>query len=105
MGIGKELLACLQAILAGNVVCLVYEALRVFRRIVRHHSIAIAIEDLIFWIWTGIHLFIRIFRTCDGVIRWYFVVGVLFGGIITYGICEKLLKNILRIVQKKGKIK
>ena len=84
LGIGKELSVFLHAILAGNLVCLVYYFLRILRRIIKHNLLAISLEDIIFWIWTGIHLFIQIYRTSDGSIRWYFVVGVLCGGIFTY---------------------
>ena len=93
MGIEKELLAFLQAIFAGNMVCLVYDALRIWRRILRHNLWIIALEDILFWVWTSIHIYVRIFQTCDGIIRWYFVVGTIVGGILTYCIMEKILKK------------
>ena len=61
-GFGKELSVFLHAILAGNLVCLVYYFLRILRRIIKHNLLAISLEDIIFWVWTGIHLFIQISR-------------------------------------------
>lgn len=101
LGIGKELSVFIQAMLAGNLVCLVYYSLRVLRRIIRHNLFAISVEDIIFWIWTGIHLFIQIYKASDGSIRWYFVVGVFLGGIITYWLIEKVIKKYVAKLGKK----
>ena len=101
LGIGKELSVFLHAILAGNLVCLVYYFLRILRRIIKHNLLAISLEDVIFWIWAGIHLFVQIYRTSDGSIRWYFVVGVLCGGIFTYFFIEKIVKKYVAKLRKK----
>ena len=100
LGIEKELLVFIQAILAGNLVCLVYCFLRVLRRIIKHNLFFISLEDLMFWIWTGIYLFVQMFKTCDGNIRWYFVIGVLLGGAFT---CYFILKLVKKYVAKWGK--
>ena len=101
LGIGKELSVFIQAILAGNVVCLVYYSLRILRRIVKHNLLMVSIEDAIFWIWTAIHLFLRIYRASEGSIRWYFVVGVFLGGIVTYCLMEKIIKKYVAKSRKK----
>lgn len=95
LGIEKELAVFLQAILSGNLVCLVYNALRVFRRILKHNLVWISIEDLLFWIGTGFYLFLQIYQSSNGVIRWYFVIGVILGGIITYVIVDKIMKKYI----------
>ena len=95
LGIEKELIVFLQAVLAGNLVCLVYSAFRVFRRLVVHNLVWISVEDLLFWIGTGFYLFYQIHKNCNGVIRWYFVIGVLTGGIITYSIVDKIIKKYI----------
>lgn len=95
LGIEKELVVFLQSILAGNTVWLVYSAIRVLRRIIKHSLVWISIEDLLFWIGTGFYLFYQIHRASNGVIRWYFVIGVLIGGILTYCIVDKILKKYI----------
>ena len=95
LGIEKELVVFLQALLAGNLVCLIYSALRVFRRIIVHNLIWISIEDILFWIGTGFYLFYQIYQNSNGIIRWYFVIGVLIGGIITYVFVDKILKKYI----------
>ena len=51
LGIKKEVFAFLQSLLTGNIICLVYNALRVFRRILKHPLFWVSCEDIIFWIW------------------------------------------------------
>ena len=59
LGIGKELSVFLQAVLAGNLIYLVYALIRVMRRLWKHNLFFVSLEDLIFWIGTGIYLFIN----------------------------------------------
>lgn len=100
-GIGKEVAVFVQAVLAGNIVCLVYNVLRVVRRIVKHNLFWVSVEDVVFWLGAGMYLFLELFRTCNGSIRWYFVIGVLAGGIISHFIIEKIIKKYLAKKEKK----
>lgn len=101
LGIEKELAIFLQAVLSGNQVCLAYDVLRVFRRLVKHNLLFVSIEDIAFWIGTGFYLFVRIYQTSNGTIRWYFVLGVLFGGCSTYYVIEKLAKKYIAKFKKR----
>lgn len=103
LGIGKELSIFVSACLLGNMVCLVYYALRVFRRIVKHTLLWISIEDFLFWVGTGLYLFMEMYRTCAGNIRWYFVLGVLVGGIATCWILQKIDAIHKKVVDKSKK--
>lgn len=95
LGIEKELSVFMQAALAGNLVYLVYSAIRVMRRIIKHNLFFVSLEDLIFWIGTGIFLFVKIYQTSNGSIRWHFVIGVLTGGILTHFIICKIAKKYI----------
>ena len=101
LGIGKELSVFLQAVLAGNLIYLVYSLIRVMRRLWKHNLFFVSLEDLIFWIGTGIYLFVRIYQTSDGIIRWYFVIGVLLGGIVTHFIIFQISKKYISKRRKK----
>ena len=95
LGIEKELSIFIQAILAGNITYFVYTMLRVFRRILKHNLFWISLEDILYWIGTGLYLFICAYQSSNGSIRWYFVLGVLVGGILTHRIiCKIPKKNI-----------
>lgn len=93
LGIEKELSVFLQAVLAGNLVYLSYLAIRIFRRILKHNLFWVSVEDAIFWIAVGFYLFFKIYQTSNGTIRWYFVLGVLAGGILTHHIISKIKKK------------
>ena len=92
LGIEKEMAVFLSACLTGIFVCLIYLSIRVIRRIVRHSLFMISLEDFVFWIGTGIYLFMEVFRTCSGSIRWYYVLGVVLGGVITIDLELKIKK-------------
>lgn len=101
LGVGKELSIFLQALLAGNLIYLVYTVIRVVRRLVKHNLFFISLEDLVFWIATGIYLFVKIYQTSNGSIRWYFVIGVLLGGILSHLIILQIRKKYLAKRQKR----
>lgn len=101
LGIEKELSVFLQATLAGNLVYLVYSAIRVLRRIIKHNLFFISLEDLFFWVGTGIYLFVEVYQNSNGSIRWYFVIGVLTGGIITHFIICKITKKYIAKCKKR----
>ena len=101
LGIEKELSVFLQAALAGNLVYLAYLVIRVFRRIVRHNLFWVSLEDALFWIAMGFYLFSEIYQTSNGTIRWYFVLGVFAGGMITHHIILKITKKYIEKSKKK----
>lgn len=111
IGIGTEISIFLQSVLAGSMVTLTYCTIRVFRRIVKHNLFFVSLEDFFFWFGIAIYLFWEIYRTSNGSIRWYFVLGVVFGGIGTLfllksveKISKNLRKKLLRNGKKQGKI-
>ena len=114
LGIGKELMIFLEAVLSGITVLASYQALRVLRRLIRHGMFAVTAEDFLFWLGTSCYLFYEIYETCDGSIRWYFVIGVMSGILIFAGISKsfqnlytkvqrKLRKKDEKVIEKKGK--
>lgn len=100
--IGKEGILFLQALLSGMIVCMTYVCIRKFRRIVKHNLICISVEDMIFWLGTAIYLFVQIYHTSDGSIRWYFALGVVIGAVFVAGICKLKKKLNKKLYVKKG---
>ena len=101
VGVEKELFIFLQAILAGNMIYLAYSVIRVIRRLWKHNLFFVSLEDLLFWIATGIYLFIKMYQTSDGSIRWYFVIGVMLGGFGTHFLFTQVSKKYLAKRKKK----
>lgn len=99
LGIGEELSIFMSACLTGVFLCMIYFAIRVFRRIVSHSLLWISVEDFVFWVGAGLYLFVEMYRTCGGNIRWYFVLGVLFGCVVS---CRSAWK-VKKVIDKKRK--
>lgn len=80
------------AILAG------YDVLRLFRWLVPHGAVWIAVEDLFFWGAASVPAFILFLKMHDGQIRWYGVVALL-SGIVLYevGISRPVRRMLCRI--------
>lgn len=95
LGINREATIFISACLTGNLLYLVYCALSVFRKLIRHSNFWISVEDIFFWIAAGVYLFTEIYRTCNGSIRWYFVVGTVSGTALTAILVRKFLKKVI----------
>lgn len=72
----------LYSFLLGIVITFVYDNIRVFRRVLRHNTFLISVEDLFFWIGVSISIFLLQHRENDGVFRWFSVVGAFLGMVV-----------------------
>ncbi len=81
-GIEKEVIVFVIAVLSGASVRLAYKCLGCFREIVKHSLAMMGAEDMIFWIGAAIYLFIQIYQTNSGRIRWHFILGVVIGAVL-----------------------
>ncbi|MCD7982418.1 MAG: spore cortex biosynthesis protein YabQ [Clostridiales bacterium] len=67
------------AIPLGAALLFVYDLLRVVRRVVRHGTAGIAVEDMLFWIVSALLLFGFMYRQNEGVMRGFIILGAFFG--------------------------
>ncbi|MCI8299328.1 MAG: spore cortex biosynthesis protein YabQ [Lachnospiraceae bacterium] len=81
-GILKETDVLLAAFFTGILLLLIYDVLRIFRRIVPHKLWLVGGEDLIFWIGSAAALFAMLYRENSGYIRGFVIGGVLVGMLI-----------------------
>ena len=102
-GIREEMMVFLSAVVSGAIVRLVYQCIRCFRRIVSHTLAAIGAEDLIFWLGSAVYMFVQIYHTSDGSIRWYFILGVALGVILMSVFLNKEEKLYKKIYGQKEK--
>ena len=97
MEVKEELIIFLLAVVSGGIVRLSYRFLHCVRQIVRHNLLAIEIEDFLFWIFSALFLFVQIYHTSDGSVRWHFILGVVVGALFMTGFLrqeEKVYKKI-----------
>ena len=78
----------------GMLMVLVYEGLQLFRQLVRHGTMLLAVEDLCYWTLYSLLLFRMIYLENDGMIRGFALLAVLLGMILCLQF--KKLVNCLR---------
>ena len=81
-GLRTEMIAFLTAFLTGMIAACAYLCVRKLRRVIRHSLTAVAVEDGLYWTGTSVYIFVQIYSTSSGSIRWYFVIGAGLGLIV-----------------------
>ena len=76
-----------------------YQILLLIRRLVRHHPLAVGVEDIGFWLLVSAYVFRQMYCTTYGSIRWFFVLGIAAGLLTAVGV-QHLLKRIFRKLKK-----
>ncbi|MBE5960807.1 MAG: hypothetical protein E7256_05400 [Lachnospiraceae bacterium] len=92
----------------GALLFLMYDGILIIRNIIRHGKILIAIEDICFWITSGVLIFRMMYLKNNGTIRWYAVLGIIIGMnayhfllsrfLVTY--VTKALKTLIHWIKK-----
>ena len=106
--IGQEAMLFGISILVGAGLFLLYDVLRIFRRIVPHGNIWISVEDFIYWIiCTGV-VFVMLYWENDGMVRGFALMGLVFGMALYYLLLSRyiisanvlILKTVLGYIHK-----
>lgn len=88
-------LACVRT---GIIMGMLYDIIRVFRKIIQHPNWAIQLEDLLYWITCGCFAFIMIYWKNYGQIRGFVFLGILIGTILYFSTASILFMKITSIV-------
>ena len=78
-------------LVTGVILGLVYDILRIVRRIVKHGVIMIAVEDAVFWMIAGVAAFCVIFAENDGNVRWFAIAGLAAGMTAYFATISRLI--------------
>ena len=98
-----ELKTAWVAFLSGALITVVYDVLRIFRRMLSHGNLWIGIEDFFFWIWTTFWIFSVLYRENDGNLRIYTILFMVLGMLLYHRIIGEPVVNITGKVLKKVK--
>lgn len=96
------------SVLLGALLFLIYDILRIFRRIVPHGNIWIGVEDFIYWLLCTGAVFLMLYQENDGMIRGFAFGGLVVGMILYYALFSRivikvnvfLLRGVLRGIQR-----
>ncbi|MCI8326717.1 MAG: spore cortex biosynthesis protein YabQ [Lachnospiraceae bacterium] len=99
-GIRQELVFLLISMALGEGLVVIYDFLRIFRRVIPHNVIWISVEDIVYCIICAFLIFGMIFQTNDGLVRGFSIggicVGVLFYNHFVSSFFVNHISNIIR---------
>lgn len=75
----QELTFFTHSVLMGLVITFIYDWIRVLRRLFKHGTVLMSVEDLLFWLACGIGVFYMLYRENDGTLRWFAILGAALG--------------------------
>lgn len=76
---------------AGCLLAVLYDMLRVFRRLFRHSLFFVSVEDFFFWFIASIVGFSMVYIYNYGIIRWYAIVGMLLAAAVYHVFCSRFI--------------
>ena len=97
----EELRTAFRAFLSGAWITVVYDLIRIFRRMISHGNFWIGVEDLFFWIWTSLWIFSVLYRENDGTLRMYTMIAMALGMIAYHWtVGEPVVKFLGKVLKK-----
>ncbi len=94
----QEITFFLHSILVGLVITFVYDWILILRKLVKHGTILVSIEDSVFWLACGIGVFYMLYRENNGILRWFAVVGATLGMLFYKAVCKNRFVNIMSTI-------
>lgn len=79
----------------------VYYTLGEIRQLIRHRPWLVNLEDGIYWGMALIYLFVQIYNTNNGVIRGYYVLGIVFGAVFSWKALRFFAKMWKKFIQSR----
>jgi len=106
--ISQELFFFLKSILTGCFIIFIYDLIRIFRRVVKHGIISIALEDFIYWISMAAIIFVMMYKENDGAIRGFAMAGIFLGMLVYSSSLSKfvvkysaaIINTFLKVIKK-----
>lgn len=81
----------LVSILYGIILLVFYDGIRIFRRIMKHSKVFVALGDILFWLVSSVSIFAMMYEQNNGVIRGFSIMGMVIG-MFAY---NQLLSNLI----------
>lgn len=96
----REFCFFLISIFYGMTIFFLYDCIRIVRRIIPHVGCLVGLEDIIFWVISGIFMFQMMYRQNNGIIRGFVIVGVSIGMVIYLHMFSRFLVNgVTRVIK------
>lgn len=104
--IRQETAVFFQAALHGVFLSLLYDLLRILRRVIRHCPAAVSAEDMCYWLAAGFFTFCFAFERTDGIVRGYTALGIVLGSVLYHELCsDRLIRIAVRFLKIPYKVR
>lgn len=94
-GLEMELELFGSSLLLGAGLLVIYDAIRILRRIFPHGVIWISLEDFVYWTAASIFFFLRLCKVNNGIVRGYILLAMALGALIYYRLLSRFLMGWL----------
>jgi len=92
----------------GMLLLVIYDMLRILRRVVNHNGFFIAIQDILYWVTCSLLIFHMMYQQNNGIIRGFSILAMILGMLIYHaGISDllvyfisEILNNIIKFIGK-----
>ncbi len=96
----QENLFLFHALQMGVYISFLYDILRIYRRLFPHGIFWVSVEDLLFWAYCAVEVFLLMHREGNGNLRWFAILGAMLGmGAYLKLISPWLIKFSLKILE------
>lgn len=96
----NEFLLC--ALQMGVFITLVYDILRIIRRVIPHKDFLVSLEDLGFWIYCAGEVFLMMYHESNGTLRWFAVLGAMVGMLLYHKLVSPWFVKYVSLVLNKA---
>ncbi|NLH97300.1 MAG: spore cortex biosynthesis protein YabQ [Clostridiaceae bacterium] len=82
LSVSEQVIDFLWATASGMAIAFIYDLFRIFRKAVKTGSIAVFVQDIMFWLIACVIMFISIYRCNDGELRGFLFLGAFLGAVL-----------------------
>lgn len=91
----------LHAFCMGIYITFVYDILRILRRVFPHGGFFVSLEDICFWIYCAVKVFLLMYHESNGTLRWFAVFGAIAGMLLYMKLASPFfVKYVSLLLQK-----
>lgn len=104
VSVSNQAYVFLSCVLGGMIIAFLYDIFRVRRKAIRSGNLIVYFEDFIYWIIVALVLFAVVYRSNEGEIRGYLILGVVIGIVLYVLLLSRIVINVflflIRVVYK-----
>lgn len=90
-----ELRFFVTSIIWGVLLLIIYDCLRIERRLISHNGFFIGLEDMIYWVVSSVLIFHMMYKQNDGIIRGFSIIGMLLGMLVYHNSISSYFVDII----------